>query len=272
MSNIAELNSHSFDWPLSSEAAYWVGFLLADGCIATRKGLKKDYHSVVLGLKGGDVAHIEKFRVFLKSSAKISEKYQETNYGTVFVASITVTNQELCNRLADYGVIPRKTYLNVGCDPRLKYSPDFWRGVVDGDGTVALGKKSPLIRLGGSKNLIEDFSDLCHYLTDFRPNVGNCRSIKVTGLSSFRAAKIIEWLYYDGCVALDRKLESAKKCLWWKVEALKPRERRTHCKRGHPYDEKNTFVSSQRGRGCRACRKISWDKRKLRLKQALEVF
>jgi hypothetical protein len=270
MPNIAELNSHAFDWPLSKEAAYWVGFLLADGCIATRKGLKKDYHSVVLGLKGSDAFHIEKFRKFLESSAKITEKYQKTNYGEAFVVSIVVTNQELCDRLADYGIIPRKTYLNVGCDPRLQNSPDFWRGVVDGDGTVALGKKGPLIKLGGSENLVKNFSDLCGDLTGFWPRVGDCRSIKVTGFGSFRAAKVIRWLYYDGCVALDRKLKSALDCIEWESEALKPKEKRTHCRRGHPFDEENTFMSPQRGRGCRACRKISFDKRKLKLSKVLE--
>lgn len=38
------------------------------------------------------------------------------------------------------------------------------------------------------------------------------------------------------------------------------RARRTHCRRGHPYDETNTYVGPERGRGiercCRECRRL----------------
>jgi hypothetical protein len=35
--------------------------------------------------------------------------------------------------------------------------------------------------------------------------------------------------------------------------------RKTHCPRGHPYDDQNTRYDS-RGRRCRACERVSWEK------------
>ncbi len=43
-----------------------------------------------------------------------------------------------------------------------------------------------------------------------------------------------------------------------KGERLPPTRERTHCPRGHAYDEENTYRTSNGGRGCRECRRLWW--------------
>lgn len=52
------------------------------------------------------------------------------------------------------------------------------------------------------------------------------------------------------------------------------RKAKTHCKRGHPFDEENTYATKNGGRHCRACarqrnRKLKNEKRKTILKENL---
>lgn len=42
--------------------------------------------------------------------------------------------------------------------------------------------------------------------------------------------------------------------------------RKTHCKRGHPFDEDNTYVMPSGGRSCRACKRAQCRARRARLK------
>ena len=41
-----------------------------------------------------------------------------------------------------------------------------------------------------------------------------------------------------------------------KGDRLPPTGERTHCPKGHPYDDANTYLTSNGGRGCRECRRL----------------
>ena len=66
MKRIYTINENVFN-EITEESAYWIGFLMADGCIATRKS--SPYIS--LRISEVDIEHIEKFRSFLGSNHKI---------------------------------------------------------------------------------------------------------------------------------------------------------------------------------------------------------
>ena len=57
----------------------------------------------------------------------------------------------------------------------IEYSePDFWRGVIDGDGSIGLKnvEQQPFLSLATKSELLkEGFCDYIHKLTGFRPNV-----------------------------------------------------------------------------------------------------
>ena len=46
-----------------------------------------------------------------------------------------------------------------------------------------------------------------------------------------------------------------------RLQGERPHLKKSHCLRGHPYDEKNTYISSSGGKFCRACHRDSQNKR-----------
>ena len=127
--------------------------------------------------------------------------------------------QSLIGKLAEYGIVPRKTCINHGAPSELKLDRDFWRGLIDGDGCISMVKNSgrfyPAISFGGVRLLVEDFADVVLQVTGFRPRIGTCRSIFDTGLNGRRAQALIKWLYSEAPVALERKRRIAERCLQW---------------------------------------------------------
>ena len=57
--NALKFDNTVFDTIDTEEKAYWLGFMYADGYV------QNNGNSVELSLKGSDVEHLEKFRVFL---------------------------------------------------------------------------------------------------------------------------------------------------------------------------------------------------------------
>lgn len=121
----------------TKEAAYWLGFLYADGCLTKEGGVN-------LLLNSKDSPHLERFRDFLKSNSVI-----EIRRDAIRKDGEVVNMQETCKiRIND---IKLYTYLDrLGCTPRKtstltfpttdqvpkEFVPDFIRGIFDGDGCI----------------------------------------------------------------------------------------------------------------------------------------
>jgi hypothetical protein len=217
----AVLDESVFDEPLTPEARYWLGLLLADGCVHEKKGQYKIYHNLVLGLKASDAFHIEKFRCFLKSSANIHISSFTTNFGPSSMATITVGGQTLCNRLVQLGITPRKTK-TATVHSSLEMSSDFWRGMIDGDGSISMskngGKLYPAFCLGSTASVIGSFAKFLRETFGFAPKIGFCRGLSVIAMNCTKAQTVLRQLYYPGCVALDRKLATVQECLARKMQ------------------------------------------------------
>lgn len=198
------LNENAFDI-LTPESAYWAGFLMADGNIFYQKGCKA---KLSLGLSAKDRVHVEKFRSFLGSSHKIY--YNKKNNSVMLV----VSSQEIADALAIYGIIPRKSLI-AKVSPALANNRDFWRGEIDGDGTVAIGKDGyPRISLWGSYSLMAQFS---RFIRSYEPKrkatVCQRGNIAMVGLHGKCALPILHILYDDAEVSLDRKATKANEIM-----------------------------------------------------------
>ena len=195
------LNLAAFAEPLSPEAKYWVGFLLADGCISNNKG----YPQISLGLKFEDAEHVRKFARFvgvLEESVIAFDSFN--NFGRNHGVKLSFTGKGLIPQLAKYGVVPRKTK-TAAVPPTLGQDPDFWRGLIDGDGSIRRDRGYNYIQLDGTFAIVEGFSDVCYAITGLRPAIIPHASIFRAGLNSAKATKLLKWLYYPGAVALERK-------------------------------------------------------------------
>lgn len=151
-------DKHAFD-VLTPDSCYWAGFLFADGYLDTRTT------TPLLGLKVAikDRDHISSFKEFLKSTHPIStHTYVYT--GTSPGASPTVSIRLRCNTLGH-----RLKALGMNLKPArvahqtLATSPDFWRGVIDGDGWLVYEQSSGrhIIGLTGWHPLLEQFVEFC---------------------------------------------------------------------------------------------------------------
>lgn len=182
---------------LDDQTCYWIGFLLADG------NVRKD-GVVRLRLKKSDISHIKKFQKFLNTDYKV--------YTNKRVSGINIRSEQIVKDLKEYGVIPNKTH-KIKIHDDLKLNRHFWRGMIDGDGTVRITNEGyTIISLTGSYNTCISFKCYCYSHTSTQANLveNNYEKDKYSFKTSGSYAEIIiSKLYQNARPYLDRKKEVA---------------------------------------------------------------
>ncbi|MFB6144946.1 MAG: LAGLIDADG family homing endonuclease [Candidatus Nanohaloarchaea archaeon] len=208
-----DVNLDFFD-ELNSESSYWLGFIAADGSVQKQAGYKSKSLQIYLSYK--DKNHL------LKLKEELSEhplKERENN-GSKMV-SYTVTSNRLVEQLEEFGIVPRKTKkLDFPSIPS-EYIRDFVRGYIDGDGSISIHKRKKgntrlILRIIGNKQFLEELHRVIKNKADINPNSkvrkesnADIHSINYSGRSY--VPDIMRWIYYDGCVCLNRKREKWQK-------------------------------------------------------------
>lgn len=207
------LNEDAFD-ELTPDAAYWIGFLLADGCVIESKGNSQNV--LGLALKTSDRPHIDKLQKFLGSTFPVyyREPVETMGYLNTGSYSVAIRSTRICDSLMGYGIVPRKT--NSACvDSRFAGNRDFWRGMVDGDGCIHFNKKGYVqLSLVGSQDVCDKFSDYICGVAGRVPVVRmSSEFLFATSISGTRAAKVIDNLYSGATTVLDRKAYLASEAI-----------------------------------------------------------
>lgn len=200
----------------SEEAAYWIGFLLADGCMRERS--RGHSYDCSVGLSANDISHLEKLRSFTGLNNKIRCRRTKANSykDGAMIAEYRFTHPDIIATLIDYGIRPRKSKTAIA-DGRLKDNRHFWRGVIDGDGSILNKKHTYAIQLVGSNETVTDFCRWIGVLVGYEPMVAKHSTIFKCRISGPFALRVIELLYSDALVFLDRKKEIAENA----IEALR---------------------------------------------------
>ncbi len=196
---------------ITPESAYWIGFLMADGSVFHQAGAS---WRLSLQLSVKDEEHVERFRRFVKATSRL---YRVGSHGTCGpTVMIVISSNRLAEALARYGVVPNKTKSAevIG----LEGNRDFWRGVIDGDGNLGRSLRfgSVRMKLVGSANLTRQFSEFARGIysgqraTVYKGPSGNYSAV---GLSGPGAYAVIDCLYRDCGVALERKRVHAEELL-----------------------------------------------------------
>ena len=123
-------NENYFNKIDTSQKAYWLGFIYADGCISDRREL-------ILHLSNKDIKHLEIFKKHIKSNSPINNCQQNS-------ISLTLRGKQIIRDLKNLGVIPRKTFIIKYPNIPEDLNRHFIRGVFDGDG--CLYKKNEKVR------------------------------------------------------------------------------------------------------------------------------
>ncbi len=215
---LPDLNHHAFaSAETNPDASYWVGFLMADGCVSHPPNRGSPH--IIVALSSKDEAHIVSLHHFL--GAKVSIQRTPAKMGSRFpsgeMVRLDVVSAQLASDLSRYGVVPRKTS-TATVSELLASNRDFWRGVVDGDGSIHIQsrlhyKPRPVLQLTGSHSLISQFS------TFAKSSVGSVSGPTVSkgsyahALTCGPAVRMIRLLYGDCTVALPRKLATAQEVM-----------------------------------------------------------
>lgn len=202
----------------SSNMAYILGFILADGCII--KGTYKGYSdSLKFGVQLSDKDILEKIKKEIQSEHKLSVVKNAAHF--------CIASQTLVNDLKKLGISYRKSLNeNLPMVPK-QYTRDFIRGVVDGDGGIRIDKKGqPSIGVCGGKIIMTFIRDYFLKKMQLYSNIGR-RSYSEQQKNflyeiryrSNTALKIMSYLYDNkACLYLDRKYTLAKRCLKLKIK------------------------------------------------------
>lgn len=206
-----EVNLNAFK-EINENSAYWAGFLMADGNI--RQGADGYARSIELKLATIDKCHVGKFRDFMGGNCDIKFYQEKMGHGTY---RTLIHSKECVKDIAKWGVVPRKTFIAKALNG-IEHNLHFWRGVVDGDGSIFFDKKYPAISLVGSIYLITQFKE---YISTICPlsqvnlvKNGNIWQIKYKGV---KANIIIKHLYSNASIYLDRKYKRAMSILDGKI-------------------------------------------------------
>lgn len=197
----------------SEEAAYWVGFLLADGCVHSTTGRRQPVIS--LDLKASDRGHVEALAAFLGLPQEVVRPGHQGRS-----AALSIRSSRLADALARYGVVPRKS---LTAEPKLLTgSRHFWRGVVDGDGCLHITRvrkkyetgRRAVLQFTGSEKVTAAFAVFAASVA------AGCEAVpKQVGnhwiwtTSGSYAVRLVRELYAGCSVALPRKLALAHEIL-----------------------------------------------------------
>ena len=178
-----------------SEKAYWLGFLTADGCV-------RNNYRLQINLQHQDRSHLELFKKHLNSEAPIH--YAKINNSVL----LKVSSTSIIKDLTKYGVIKHKTKGIVFPDINKLFLKDFIRGYIDGDGWVGNYKSGFTVGVCSVSEKI--IKQIIHYFIENKiiensKKIQKRKNVYSVSWTNKKARQIYSFLYYENCIALERK-------------------------------------------------------------------
>lgn len=191
-------NEEFFEKINSHEKAYILGLIITDGYIL------KDYVGFGIQLTKEDEYILEKIRDLVGGRNPITQidcsHKRKILHGSKDMVRLHVFSKKIAEDLKKLGVVKRKTKIlrYNGCVPN-KYLSSFFRGLVDGDGTVGVDKRGYYWTsiASASKEFLEDIQ--CNVFR-WKINTSKCKNgnlihvLKVQG-GQKEIFRFYSWLY-----------------------------------------------------------------------------
>lgn len=200
---LRKFNERAFD-VIEDNAAYWCGFLFADGSI------RKDAPVLCLKLSERDIDQIKAFREFMQSTNGIGRETHIKGGTKCYSVRLSLHSKHLCKRLKQLGL----EHNRIPCE-ELTTNRNFWRGTIDGDGCIQIKPHNRLI-LVGSRLFLEKWIT---YIRRLYPNTvakvrrDGYRSIHIVQLYGDCCRTVIKELYSDVDTVLMRKYYKAQEII-----------------------------------------------------------
>jgi DNA-binding transcriptional regulator WhiA len=190
------------------EKAYWLGFISADGSISSNK---KYGHRMSIELSVVDEHHLEKLSSHINFPGKIRRRHKTSFGKNKEFCCLNVSSKTMVLDLIGLGVTPNKSLSLSMPNIPIDLYKHFIRGVVDGDGSIGFNNRNGAI-LSICSGSLQFLISIKHIFDTYSGFAGgglykslnsNLNTLSYGGNNS--AFKIIEWLYKDAVVYLDRK-------------------------------------------------------------------
>lgn len=211
-------NDSYFDIIDTPEKACWLGFIYADGCVSRNYG----NYIFQLSLKASDYGHLKKFLKHIESNHLIYEGMSiSKKIGSFPHARFQFySSPKLCKRLIELGATERKSltlkFPSNDIIPNELLS-HFIRGFYDGDGCISSTKRgthstpSDKIYVVTFTGTVDMLTEVKRHLPltreiEVKPSGDNVYELRISGQQQIK--KVLEYMYADAEVFLDRKKES----------------------------------------------------------------
>lgn len=205
------VNQNYFDTIDTSEKAYFLGFLWADGHNQVK------HNDVRIDLSVKDVGLLEKFKKWLSSSHPIHHRIRKDGFGARSVhVQLNIKNQHLSRSLLALGMVQHKTRHPIWPQIESVFERDFIRGFLDGDGCWYIRKDQfPFqgsVSFGGNIKFLSQVALKIEEYTQIKSGVYLRKGSLLYGAISFSGKQQMirfgRWLYQDkGDAYLDRKYQ-----------------------------------------------------------------
>lgn len=200
------------------EHSYIFGFFQADGSLSENTR-NRGRLEVELSLRDIDI--LQKIKANLLLNSSLTTRTRNTNFKNDYTsATLSLFDLKFRKSLIALGMPVGKKHLIIR-PPEVEFCElDYARGLLDGDGSLGLdGKRKPFISLNTSSDYIRNwYVDLILRLTGKIKNPKRNKRDNTYNIVMFNEAaqNLTKKLYYENCLALNRKLYLAQEILKWK--------------------------------------------------------
>ncbi len=201
---------HYFDVIDTSNKAYLLGLLCADGCNFDR--------TINLFLQALDKRLLEDIckEIGYDGELEFRDRSQDREKGANCkdVYGLRLHSTYMCNILSNYGVIPNKSLVLQfpTCVPDDLIS-HFIRGYMDGDGHIGRTEKDSSVAFVGTLDFCKSLNRVMEKqlgITFAIREAGNRNGITMECAAKNRTERkiFLDWIYYDADLKLDRKYQT----------------------------------------------------------------
>lgn len=196
------VNESFFAKMLSEDQAYVLGFTASDGNVSG--------NCFRYGLAARDRDHLFLIRSLLRSNHPVTDKVQDMDGVDYHSCGLQVNSARMVQDLAQLGVFPAKSMTMQPWEGKLWLMRHYWRGMVDGDGSVRRNGTAYQIRLCGNSQVVDAFIRFVAIRTGTLGRMESMKSIFEVRWDRFLdVQKIATLLYGNAKFYLARKAKVA---------------------------------------------------------------
>lgn len=199
------------------EHSYFFGFVQGDGHLHKGVGRKG---SLSIELAERDRWILERFGDLFPGIASIRDRQRDTNFKDGYRSSVlSICRAGFREQLIDAGLTVGEKSTTIA-EPQVPFlAPDFYRGLVDADGSLGLDKRGlPFLSLTTSSDeMAAEYQAFLRSITGKAKQTNRNRRDDVYNIMVWKedAREVVRVLYYVDCLGLPRKVQKSLQILSW---------------------------------------------------------